>query len=86
MGDVDFGYVVSVEESNCGNAKVLDWIELGSSASGLSIPVGEFSSRKVIFNIPTGAPLCSVRYNVKVTYDNSKSYADDYFDIVVKAK
>lgn len=83
-GSQDFSYVVGVSESNCVNADVLSWIELGKSAEDISIQVGDYASRKVIFSIPTGSPLCSVRYSVTVT--SGSVVEEDYFDVVVKAK
>lgn len=83
-GNQQFSYNVGVSESTCGSADVLSWIELGKSASDISIPVGDYVARKVIFSIPTGSPLCSVRYSVTVTSGNVVK--TDYFDVVVKAK
>lgn len=80
-----FSYVIKVEEDTCGSADPLDWIELGKAGDDIPIQVGDFLSRKVSFRIPTGSPLCTIRFRVEVTNDDD-TYATDYFDIVVKAK
>lgn len=83
-GIQSFSYEVGVDESNCGTADVLSWIELGKSAENIQINVGDYSSRKVILRVPVGSPLCSVRYSVKVSSGNVVE--NDYFDVFVKAK
>lgn len=86
QGSNIFSYEVSVEDaSRCGNANVEDWIEVGKSASSISLRVGDFTSRKVLFRIPTGTPLCTARFSVNVKADG-EDYENDFFDIVVKAK
>ncbi len=84
-GTQTFSYEIKVGESTCGNADALSWIELGKSEQNIPIPVGEYASRKVNFRIPTGSPLCTVRYRVEVG-TSSGTYATDFFDLVVKAK
>jgi hypothetical protein len=88
-GDVKFSYIVEPEDfSNCGvSAEVAEsWIALGKSATDLPIASGDLASRKVLFNIPVGAPLCTVRYRVKVTADGETYGTPDFFDVNIKAK
>lgn len=85
-GEQKFSYNIKVGESNCGSADVLGWIDLGRTEENIGIPVGEYASRKVRFYIPTGQPLCSVRYIISVTYGNNQDYETDFFDIAVEAK
>lgn len=88
-GDMKFSYVVKPEDfSNCGvTAEVAEnWIALGKSATDLSIASGDLASRKVLFNIPVGAPLCTVRYRVEVTANGETYGSADFFDINIKAK
>lgn len=88
-GNTKFSYVVSAEDvSNCGvTAAVAEsWITVGRTATDLSIASGDIASRKVLFNIPLGAPLCTSRFKVDVTQGNGIAYADDYFDLKIDAK
>jgi len=85
-GSNTFSYEVIVEDgSNCGNANVLNWITLGKQGPEIPLAVGEFTSTKVLFKIPTGAPLCAARFRVNIQVDG-QNYATDFFDIVVKAR
>ena len=88
-GTTQFSYLVSAEDvSNCGvTAAVAEsWITVGKSATDLSIASGDIASRKVLFDIPVGAPLCTARFKVDVTQGNGVAYADDYFDLKIDAK
>ena len=88
-GTTKFSYLVSAEDvSNCGvTAAVAEsWITVGKSATDLSIASGDIASRKVLFDIPVGAPLCTARFKVDVTQGNGVAYADDYFDLKIDAK
>lgn len=90
-GDKKFSYNVIVSDSNiqskCGiNAAVAEgWIVTGKSEQDIPIPSGDFSAQKVLFEIPVGAPLCTIRFRVNVEADGT-AYATDYFDMKVKAK
>jgi len=65
-----------------------DWIKTGR-ADSVNIAPGDSYYGIVRFNVPTGAPLCTVRYHleVKSTGDlGSQDYATDFFDITVSPK
>ena len=85
QGNIKFSYRVEVEEHTCGNVNTLNWIELGRTSSGISIPVGDFAVRRINFRVPVGSPLCTVRYSLEVQANN-EIYANDYFDVRVKAR
>jgi len=87
----DFSYTVSVSdadlEEKCGidEETAEDWIVTGRTESGIPIPPGDFSTQVVRFEIPLGAPLCTIRYRINVRADDT-SYATDLFDLRIKAK
>ncbi len=96
-GDTTFSYVVNVSDSDsslqskCGinGATAENWIVAGGEEDNMAIPSGGSASQKILFQIPTGAPLCVVGFNVNV-YDtvNGSSptpYATDYFDLQITA-
>jgi len=88
-GNTQFSYVVSAEDvSNCGiTAAVAEsWITVGKTATDLTIASGDIAARKVLFDIPIGAPLCTARFKVDVTQGSGTAYAEDYFDLKVDAK
>ena len=88
-GSPSFSYVIEVEDgSNCGisDEQIKNWITVGGHADSLTIPVGDMVTRKVLFNIPTGTPLCTARFSVNVYYGEGKPYESDFFDVKVKAK
>ncbi len=88
-GTSTFSYSVSAADvSNCGVTKTVaeSWIVVGKSESNIAIASGDIASRKVLFNIPVGAPLCTARYSVTVSTSDGTTYASDYFDITIKAK
>jgi hypothetical protein len=90
-GDATFSYAVSVSdadlEEKCGvnEEEVERWIATGRAESDIPIPSGDISTQKVLFEIPTGAPLCTIRFRINVQADGD-SYATDFFDLRVKAK
>jgi hypothetical protein len=90
-GDKKFSYVVAVSDtdiqSKCGvNAQTAEgWIVTGRAEEDIPIPSGDFSTQKVLFEIPTGAPLCTVRFRINVEAAGV-AYATDFFDLKVKAK
>jgi hypothetical protein len=90
-GDTTFSYEVVVSDSTIkekcgiGEDEVINWITTGKSEKDIPIPSGDISTQKVLFDIPTGAPLCTVRFRINV-YANGKSYATDFFDLKIKAK
>jgi hypothetical protein len=86
-GSNKFSYSVLVgDASDCnGNTNPEDWFTVGASEDNIPLSVGSFTSTKVLLRIPSSAPLCTVRFRVKVDADG-QDYATDYFDIVVKPK
>ena len=88
-GTSTFSYQVNAADvSNCGVSKDVaeGWMTVGKSESNIAIASGDISTRKVLFNIPVGAPLCTARYSITVTTNDGKTYASDYFDITIEAK
>lgn len=86
--NVTFSYAVNVSDAgNCGidTSAIEKWIVLGGHEESISIASGDSISRKVEFQIPVGAPLCTARYAVDV-YENGQPYASDYFDVNVAAQ
>jgi hypothetical protein len=87
----EFSYTVSISDSDiqskCGISATTaeGWIVTGRSEENIPIPAGDFSIQKVLFEIPTGSPLCTIRYRINVQADNT-AYATDFFDLKVKAK
>jgi hypothetical protein len=63
----------------------LKWIIIGGSENGISVESGGSIYRKILFEIPVGAPLCTVRYRIEVTSQKGRSL-DDAFDVKIKAK
>jgi hypothetical protein len=91
-GEKTFGYNVVVSDadlqSKCGvnTATAEGWIITGRSEDGIPIPSGDFTTQKVLFEIPVGSPLCTIRYRVNVVTSDGKIYATDFFDLKIKAK
>jgi hypothetical protein len=91
-GDKTFSYAVVVSDSDlqskCGitTATAESWIVTGKSEEDIPIPSGDFSTQKVLFEIPSGSPLCTIRFRVNVNTNDGKSYATDFFDLKIKAK
>jgi hypothetical protein len=90
-GDKEFSYLVKVSdadlEEKCGidEETVRSWITLGRAADNVAIASGDSIFRKVLFEIPVGAPLCTIGFEVDVDVDG-KTYASDTFAIKIKAK
>jgi len=88
-GSQTFSYEVKLIEGTekCGitEAQILNWITVGSKEADIPIPVGELISRKVMFTIPTGSPLCTVRFRVDVS-TGTTAYWSEFFDVKVRAK
>lgn len=92
-GTKTFSYEVVVADSDadlntkCGINKqiALGWIVTGKSETSIPIASGDYSVQKVLFEIPVGSPLCTIRYRVNVKADTS-AYATDFFDVKIKAK
>ncbi len=84
----NFSYIVTASDvSNCGISKetVEGWIVSGREEEGLSIVSGDFIVKRVLFKIPVGSPLCTIRFRIDVNADDA-SYAVDFFDVGIKAK
>jgi hypothetical protein len=62
------------------------WIVTGRSEDSIPIPSGDFTTQKVLFEIPAGSPLCTVRFRINVYTDGRVIYATDFFDLKVDAK
>ncbi len=90
-GNKLFSYSVNVSDpdlqTKCGidGQTALGWITTGRAESNIPIPSGDFSTQKILFEIPIGAPLCTIRFRVNV-YTDTGIYATDFFDLKVKAK
>src|SRR4030042_1336517 len=89
--DKTFSYTVSVSDADlnkkCGidDQAAEDWIVTGRTEENIPIPSGDFSTQKVLFEIPVGAPLCTIRFRINVQADET-AYATDFFDLKIKAK
>lgn len=89
--DKRFSYEVSVSDSNiqekCGvNSQTAEsWISSGQAEEDIAIASGDFAMQRILFEIPIGAPLCTLRYRINVQADGA-SYATDFFDLKIKAK
>lgn len=85
-GSNKFSYDVTiVEAEKCGGeTSVAKWFNVGKSDKNIPIAIGEMYAAKVLFQIPTGTPLCTARFRANIEVDG-KSYATDFFDITVKA-
>ncbi len=88
-GTSTFSYEVIVSDPDlqrkCGvsEGSVINWIVTGRSENNIPIPSGDFSSQKVLFEIPSGSPLCTIRFRVNVDVEGT-AYATDFFDLKVK--
>lgn len=89
--DSTFSYVVKVSDPDlqkkCGvNVQTVEnWISIGRAAENMVIPSGDSIVRKVLFEIPVGAPLCTIAFEVDVS-SNIGPYATDTFAVKIKAK
>ena len=90
-GSKEFSYVVQVSDPDlkkkCGVTEAVaeSWITTGRQEDNIPIPAGDLSTQKVLFDIPIGSPLCTLRYRINVKVDG-ESYATDFFDVTLKAK
>jgi len=89
-GDSSFSYEITCSDSDikekCGISAdtAVGWIVTGRAEDGISIPSGDSTTQKVLFEIPTGAPLCTIRFRITVKAAGT-TYATDFFDLKVKA-
>jgi len=85
----DFRYEVVVSdediERKCGigASEAEGWIVTGRAES-LEIAPGEFTSGKVLIEIPEGSSLCTFRYRINVGAGGN-AYASELMDITIKA-
>jgi len=90
-GTKKFSYEVVVSDPDlqkkCGISEEIaeNWIVTGRAEKDIPIASGDFSSQKVLFEIPVGAPLCTIRYRVIVTPEGADQFSD-FFDVKIKAK
>jgi len=90
-GDKKFSYVVTVSDSDlntkCGiNQQTAEgWIVTGRAEDNIPIPSGDFAEQKVLFEIPIGSPLCTIRYRINVNAAGT-AYATDFFDLKILPK
>ncbi len=76
-GDLTFQYEVVVRDAgscNVDEETILDWIVVGQSESDIPIASGDSAIQKILFQIPTGAPLCVVGFRVNVDVDKGQGY------------
>jgi len=89
-GSKKFSYIIEVSDpdlrTKCGiNANEVErWITTGRQEVNIPIPVGDLSAQKVLFDIPIGSPLCTVRFRVNVKVEGD-AYSTDFFDLKVIA-
>ena len=65
--------------------KALDLIILGETGAGIALESGGFTYKIIKFEIPTGTPLCTIRYGVSISSANDRKF-DESFDVTIKAK
>lgn len=83
-----FSYVVLADDvSNCGitGTQAESWIATGKVGNNIQLAPGDFDPERVIFRIPTGAPLCIAKYRVNVLV-GGQPYGSAAFNIEVQAK
>lgn len=71
--------------ANFDSNNALNLISIGSSEEGINMESGGSIYRKVLFEIPVGTPLCTIRYSIDITSENGRSFGD-FFDLKIKAK
>lgn len=90
-GEKKFSYDVVVSDEDvlkkCGMSgdEILGWITTGKTEKDLPISVGDYIDGRILFQVPVGAPLCTVRFRVNVDTEGV-TYAGDFFDVTIKAK
>jgi hypothetical protein len=91
--DMDFKYNIYVDKefniiSKCKikASDAEDWIDVSTG----SIPLGRGATmenpRLVTFNVPEGAPLCTIPFAVDVKYKDGTNYASDQMLVTVKPR
>jgi len=95
-GTILFSYEVVVADTEAELSKNCDisvetaenWMR-GRAETDIPIASGDFASPKVLFEIPVGSPLCTIKYRVNVKVNTGtgyESYATDSFFIKIRAK
>lgn len=83
-----FSYEVVVSDpdlqTKCGisDSQAQSWITAGRASNDIILGPGETYFGIVRFLIPDGAPLCIVRYNIRIMKDGSPYYTE-FFDVEV---
>ena len=86
----EFSYEVVVSDPDIrkkcgiGERDAEDWMVTGRAESNIEIASGDFTSTKVLFEIPAGSPLCTIRYRINVKADN-QIYFSEIMDVTVEA-
>ncbi len=95
-GTILFSYEVIVADTEAELRKNCDisietaenWMR-GRAEKDIPIASGDFATQKVLFEIPVGAPLCTIKYRVNVKVNKGtdyEAYDTDSFFIKIKAK
>jgi len=92
-GETKFSYTVSVSDPDlqkkCGadirTSDVESWITAGREQINMPIASGDFANEKIRFEIPVGAPLCTIRFSANVLA-GTQTYGSVRFDVQVLAK
>src|SRR5690606_9861366 len=80
-----FAYEVKLADgTNCGITaeQFPSWVLLGRQESGIALTTGgDDYVNRVIFNIPSNAPLCTFRVRVEATHSTQGLIAQDQVDV-----
>lgn len=84
-GNPTFDYSVTVNDpqiqQNCGISQdeAQSWIQ-GGSATGIPLPTGQdIQVEKVLFNVPSTAPICNIKVYVETKVAGSNYATDSFF-------
>ncbi|MEK0338132.1 MAG: hypothetical protein QQN41_11925 [Nitrosopumilus sp.] len=70
------------DTGDCGSYDVSKWIKVGKT-SEMILPKGQSASRKIIFEIPIGSPVCIAEFILNVRVDDN-DWISEYFHIEIK--
>lgn len=90
-GSTTFSYTVIVSDADISTKCGIDattaesWISTGRAETDIPIASGDTAVQLVLFDIPVGAPLCTIRFRIAVN-QGTAVYASDFFDLKVLAK
>lgn len=79
VSDADLQQKCGVDEETI----LRNWITAGRTDSSIPIAPGEFTSGKVLIQIPSGAPICNFRLRVNVKHGED-SYASELMDVIIE--